>query len=537
MSQEQNFELATWWNEQSFEGKDLFQLDESGALILQSHSNVKERLIANVTAETADAVIKTLIEKFDAVEARVKELEVEWIATEDKLKLADKVAQLKEYLQTVAAVGDFKKFGALVHDWEHTLYTISEENYAEKLKLTELAEGLAESDEWKDTTQAFKDIAEKWKQTGFANKTKAEKLWSRIEAAKKTFYDRKRKNQDDEQKDMLQNLDLKIDLVEQAETLAASTDWKKTAETFHRLTTEWKTIGHTLNKKNEELWQRFMAAKAAFFDKKKEHTSQVQEEQEHNFSLKLVLIEKAEALQHSTEWSATSQAYAALLEEWKKTGRVAQHKADELWKRFTDAQEIFYEAKRAHTERIRTEQENNYQQKKTLHDRAQEIKNSTHWGDTTAEMITLLEDWKKIGMIPREYGDKLWESFSAARKHFFARKDANREQRKQQYEAGKAARIEQIKSMAPQLKREIQEEEEKLADFKNGLENITPGKKAAELRTHLEALIADGHIKLKRLKEKYDAAVKEAELVDKDEEQTVTEQSQNDTEQVTPSGE
>jgi hypothetical protein len=526
MSQEQNFDLIAWWKEQSFDGKELFELDEQGAIILKAHSNVKERTIANIDAETAEAVVKTLCEKYDQVKARVKEMEVEWLATEDKLKVADKVGHLKEYLQTVAALGNFAQPAALVHDWEHTIYTIQEENYAAKLKLTEVAESLANSDQWKETTQAFKDITEQWKHTGYVNKSRTDKLWNRIESAKQQFYDRKRAHHEDEEKDLLQNLDLKIDLVEQAETLAASTEWKKTADAFHRLTAEWKTIGHTLNKKNEELWQRFMAAKSAFFDKKKEHTSQVQEEQDKNYEVKMALVEKAEAMQHSTDWSATSQAYAALMEEWKKTGRVPHQKSDEIWKRFTDAQEMFFDAKRAHTDKIRAEQDQNYEKKKALLERAEYLKNSNHWGEATAEMVTLLEDWKKIGMIPREYGDKLWESFNAARKHFFARKDANREQRKQYYEAHKTARIEQIKNMVPQLRKEIKEEEEKLIDFKHALDNITPGKKAEELRLHLTTLIADCNAKIKRLYEKHEAAKVEADIIDSKENEENVESSE-----------
>jgi hypothetical protein len=518
MSQElQNFDIQAWWSEQSFAGKELYKLDDNGNIVLGKHLNVPERIIANVTADNADTVIKNLVEKFEGVEARVKEMEVEWMATEDKLRLADKVSNLKDFLNHAVAIGDFEKAGQLVHDWEHTLYTLSEEVYQAKLKIAELAESLASGEQWKETTQFFKDVAEKWKQSGHLDRSRNEKLWNKIEKAREAFFERKRKHHEDEEKYMLQNLDLKMDLVEQAEALVSSTEWKKTTDTFHRLTAEWKTIGHTLNKKNEELWQRFMAAKGAFFDRKKEHSSLVQQEQEHNYEIKVALAEKAEALKDSTEWNATAQAYAALMEEWKKTGRVPHEKSDELWKRFTDAQEHFFEAKRQHSDKLRSSLENNYTQKKVLLERAEELKNSTHWGETTAEMVTLMEEWKKIGPVPREYGDKLWESFNAARKYFFARKDANREQRKKQFEAHKSARVQHVKNMVHQLEREIKEEEEKIEDFRNGLENITPGKKAEELRTHLETLIADCSVRLKRLHEKYEAAKIEAEATDKKE--------------------
>ena len=60
--------------------------------------------------------------------------------------------------------------------------------------------------------------------------------------------------------------------------------------------------------------------------------------------------------------------------------------------------------------------------------------------------------------------------------------------------------------MVGKLEDDLREEEEKLVDFRNAIENITPGKKAAELRAHLEKLIAEGEQKIKRLKEKFETA-------------------------------
>lgn len=506
MSQEQNFDLHGWWNAQAFTGKELYKLDDSGTLTLTEHSNVKQREVAHITAENADTIYKTLTEKYAAAEAKVKEMEIEWLATEDKLRLAEKIHHLREHLNTIHALGDMLRLGLVVHDWEHIIYLRSEEVYAEKLKLVEQAEALAESTEWKETTQAFKDITEKWKNSGMLDRNRNDKLWNRIEAAKTTFYDRKRVHHQEEEKDLLHNLDLKLDLVERAEALANSQEWKKTTEVFHKLTDEWKTIGHTLSKKNEELWQRFIAAKSVFFDKKREHAARVQTEHAANYAVKLAIVERAEGLKESQQWNVATQEYATLMEEWKKTGRTSHEKGEELWQRFTEARDHFFNAKRKHTEDIRTEQEDNYTKKKALLDRAERIKNATQWSDTTAEMNELMEEWKKIGNAGKAHSNKLWEDFLAARKHFFNRKDASRDMRRQQHETHKAARIDQAKGFIMRLEGEIHEEEAKLADFKVDVQNITPGKKADELRKHLEQLIVDGAQKIKRLQEKLAAA-------------------------------
>jgi hypothetical protein len=503
--QEQRIDIMSWWSGISFDGKESFTLFEDGRLVLNAGESGKDRLIAELTAENCAEQISSLGEKYYQLKGRVAELATEWDAAEDKMKVADKVSQLKHHLTHTPFIGNVDQLTAVLAPWEAVINEIQEAFYAARLKLAEQAEQLVESTEWKETSAALRDIVEQWKQSGHTDKHRSDKLWNRIEAARTAFMDRKQKHFEEQEKDLLINLDLKLDLVEQAESLVNSTEWRKTSETFHRLTNEWKTIGHTLNKKNEELWQRFIASKAAFFDRKRAHSEKIHVEQEQNQILKTALVEKAEALRDSTDWNATSVAMTGLLEEWKKTGRVNGEKGDELWAKFMAAQDQFFTAKKAHTDEIRATHEHNYNLKMELLRRAEQIRNSTNWSDTTAELNELLDEWKTIGPVAREHSNKIWEDFLAARKHFFARKDANRDQRKQHFENTKATRIVQAKEMVAKMLTDIKEEEEKLVDFRVALENITPGKKADELKKHLEQLLADGVQKIKRLKEKYDA--------------------------------
>lgn len=505
MSQELTFDLSSWWNGISFDGKELFTLTDDGKLTIYAGKDGKERVLAEVTADNAETVLEPLKEKFASLQTKVNELNTEWNNTEDKLKLADKVHQLKNQILSANALGNVEALATALAPAEQEIAKRYDENYAYRLKLAEEAETLAEASEWKETTNALRELIEKWKASGHTDKQRSDKLWSRIDAARNKFNERKQKYFEDQEKDLLGNLDLKLDLVEQAESLINSVEWKKTSETFHRLTNEWKTIGHTLSKKNEELWQRFIAAKSAFFDRKREHSDRIAQEQEQHFIVKSALVEKAEALKESKEWNNTAIAYAALMEEWKKAGRVGGEKGDDLWNRFLAAQDHFFTAKKRHTEEIRIMHEANLARKTELLQRAERIKNSTNWNDTTAELNELLDEWKTIGPVAREHSNKIWEEFIAARKHFFARKDANREQRKQHFEQIKTVRSVQAREMVAKLLTDIKEEEDKLVDFKSALENITPGKKADELRKHLEQLLVDGEQKIRRLKEKYDA--------------------------------
>ena len=511
MDQETLEALKNWWNEVSFEGKEIYRLEDNGDLVLTKGVSNTERVIANLAPDTADAVLKTLVEKYNEAAARIKELQVEWVATEDKLKLIGKVERTKDYLLHTAAVGPVQDLFREVTEWEKVLHQLTGENYNSKLKLAQQAEELADSENFKEGAKAFKDLTELWKQIGYVDKDRNDKLWDRIEAAKTKFFDRKRQFQEDHGKEMLQNLDLKMELVEKAEKLAASEEWKEATEVFRKLMDEWKTVGRTMHDKNEALWQRFIAAKNAFFDRKKEHSDNIHKEQENNAVLKQAIIDKALVLQDSTKWNATSDAYEELMEEWKKVGRVAGELGEELWQKFQAAKDVFFKAKRAHFETARVSMEDNLTRKMAILNRAESLKNSTQWSDTTAEMNELMDEWKSIGPVPRAQSEDIWQRFLAARKNFFERKDASREKRKEQFEKHKTERVAQTHNFVQTLQDEIKEHEEELADFKNGLENITPGKKAAELREHLENLIKEVGAKIEKKRAKLEDARKQSE--------------------------
>lgn len=501
--------LPDWWNTISFNGKENYYLRESGELVLKQTPFSGERVIANFTTDNADIALKALLDKFPEVEARIKELQAEWDAIDDKTKLVGKVERMKEYMKHANAVGDIHTLIQPLLTMVKAIEMMEEENYQVKLKLVQEAETLADSDTWKETTQKLRDLGDQWKHTGHVDKTRNDELWNRLEAAKNKFFDRKRQNQEDVEKDLLQNLDLKMELVDKAESLAASEDWRNTTEIFRQLMEDWKKIGRTLHDKNEELWNRFINAKNNFYDRKKVHFESIQQEQEANVILKEQLIEKAEAMKDSHEWNVTSQAYAELMEQWKSIGKVPIEKSEELWGRFNGAKEQFFQAKRQHFESVKVSLEDNYAQKMALLKRAEVLQHSRQWREATEEMNELLAEWKKIGPVAREHSNAIWEQFIGARKKFFARKDEDREKRQQHVEKQRSGRLQQMHGFVLKLEDELKEEQEKLDDFRNGIQNITPGHKEAELRAHLEKLIAQTEHKVKHKEEKLEEVRKQ----------------------------
>jgi len=492
------------WNELNFAGKEFCSLNEEQELVLNATAYSPVRRLSVVTIENLTTVAAALAEKFREVEGKMQELETEWQQADDKLKLSGKIARLKDYLQRANAIGDYAPVYRSLQQKEKEVQDLCEAHYAEKLKLAEKAEALKDSEDWKATTEAFRVIVEEWKHAVPADKGRSEKLWERIEQARNHFYERKRQHHEKMEQDMMQNLDLKLEICETAEQHAHSENWRKSSDVMKELMDKWKTIGRVASaEKNEELWNRFINARNTFFDRKKQHFEQIQQEQENNYTLKLALVEKAEALSSSTDWKETTQALAAIMEEWKTIGKVPFEKADELWNRLQAARDKFFSAKRQSAQEFKINLEDNYAQKLALLNRAEQLKNSDNWREATEEMNDLMQEWKKIGHIPREYGDEIWERFIAARHHFFNRKDADRDRRRARFQNQLDSRFQQTRQFLDKIRAELKEEENKLADFRESLNNTTgSGVKEEELRKHLESLIAQIEKKIPARKEK-----------------------------------
>lgn len=481
--------LKIWWDAKLFPGKEYCSLQDNGALTV---APFPEKIVSTLNVHTGDAVIQSLLDKFKDLLHKVAELEKEWQETEDKLKLSSKISRLKEHLSGAHAIGDFKALLDQLNHWEADVTARIEENYKAKLSLVTTAEALAvENNNWKDVTQKLRDIADSWKLLGFVDKKRNEALWDRLEAVRNKFFEQKRVHQDDVEKDMLQNLDLKMEIVEKAEALAASENWKETTEAMKQLLAEWKNTGRTIPEKNEALWQRFITASNAFFDRKKQHSDRIQVEQEANYALKLAIVEKAELIKDSTDWTITAQAFNQLMADWKAIGHVPAEHSTVLWQRFDAAKDVFYQAKRSQADAYKTMLEDNYAAKMALIERAELIKNSNNWRETSDEMNQLFEQWKQIGHVGKEHSEVLWERFLQARKHFFNRKDEDRERRKQHFEKVKEDRVQQTKNFLDTLIRESTEETAQIAEFKENLANTGDGPKADEIRTHLNNLIAE----------------------------------------------
>ena len=215
-----------------------------------------------------------------------------------------------------------------------------QENLEEKTKLCEQVEAIAEkevksSNEWNQLSSEIEEIQKKWRTIGFATKKENQKIYDRFRAACDKFFARKREYYSQFKDSMNENMDKKIALIEKAEALKDSKEWKKTTEALIELQKQWKEIGAVPRKKSEQLWKRFRAACDAFFTER-DKNSKPENDYYGNLKAKRALIDEINAYE-SKGAEADQEAAREFAEKWRAIGFVPYKEKENVQKAYSEA--------------------------------------------------------------------------------------------------------------------------------------------------------------------------------------------------------
>ncbi len=216
-----------------------------------------------------------------------------------------------------------------------------QENLVKKQALCERLEEIAakevsSSAEWNALSKEIEELQEQWRKIGFATKKENQKIYDRFRAACDAFFARKREHYNSVKGGMNENLEKKLALIEQAEAIKGSTEWKKTTDQFISLQKQWKEIGAVPRKKSEQLWKRFRAACDEFFANRDANASS-ENDFYGNLKAKKKLIEEILAYELSENESENSDAMRAFSERWNAIGHVPFKEKDNIISEYREA--------------------------------------------------------------------------------------------------------------------------------------------------------------------------------------------------------
>ena len=288
-------------------------------------------------------------------------------------------------------------------------------NLEAKTRLCEAAEKLAEEEDVISAFHQLQKLHQEFREVGPVAKELREEIWQRFKAASTVINKRHQQHFEDLRAREEENLAKKTALCEKVEAICAeenknSADWERHTKEIIEIQTEWKTIGFAPQKMNVKIFERFRAACDTFFANKAEHFKTMKDTFRVNAEKKRALIEKAKALQDSTEWRSTSDKLIALQKEWKTIGMVPKKLGDQLWEEFLAACNKFFEARNAAGAGQRSEERENLEKKQDVIARLKQVAEEA--GDNLqAKVQALVEEYNAIGHVPFKEKDKLYKEY------------------------------------------------------------------------------------------------------------------------------
>ena len=196
-------------------------------------------------------------------------------------------------------------------------------------------------------------------------------------------------------------------IVAEAESLAETTEWKRSGDQLRSLLAEWKAAPRLDKKSDDALWKRFSTARTAFDKRRRAHFAELDAQRSGAAEVKEKLIAEAESLSGSTDWAPTATRYRELMTQWKAAGRARRDIEDALWARFRSAQDTFFSARSTVFAARDADLQVNLEKKEALLTEAEALVPVTDPKSARAAMRSIHERWEAIGHVPRPARDKV----------------------------------------------------------------------------------------------------------------------------------
>jgi len=288
-------------------------------------------------------------------------------------------------------------------------------NLGIKNHLCEAAEKLAEEPDVISAFHQLQELHQQFREVGPVAKELRDEVWTRFKAASTIINKRHQQHFDELRAKEEDNLVKKTALCEKVEDIVkdehkGANEWEKLTKEIIDIQAEWKKIGFAPQKMNVKIFERFRAACDDFFSKKAAFFKEMKQRYNENIAKKQSLIEKAEALMESTDWKVTTDKMIALQKEWKTIGAVPKKAGDELWSKFLEACNKFFEARNAANAGTRNEERTNLDKKKAIIRQLKELVEGSV-DDLQEKVKGLVDEYAKIGHVPYKEKDKLYKQY------------------------------------------------------------------------------------------------------------------------------
>jgi len=390
-----------------------------------SDKEKSEKKVANPSKSAVDnkqnKELKNSSKEPKSVEDKVDKAEKKVDKAEKKVEIVEKKVEIVEK----GLKKDEEKKEKLENESE-----TPEVNPAKQLKkkkeiirvLRELVNGV----ENKDTFNNVKDLQNAWKDIGHINNSKDKSLWTTFNALLDRFYDNRSIYFELKDLDRKKNLELKNAICEKAEKLVDNSNIMRAVSSLNELHAEFKHIGPVERDKQEDIWNRLKNASDEVYKKKKDFIANIKESLNENLEKKSKLLDEINKIKNFKsdkfkEWNNKTKEVLSLKDKWNSIGGVPKSSTRNISKEFWNSFKEFFSNKSKFFKKIDDSFKANLDLKKALVDKVNELKSSDDWENTSKEIQSLQQEWKKIGKVPMKNKDSIFKEFKDACDIFYER--------------------------------------------------------------------------------------------------------------------
>tara|TARA_B110000977_G_scaffold102598_1_gene134108 strand:+ start:1647 stop:3353 length:1707 start_codon:yes stop_codon:yes gene_type:complete len=393
-------------------------------IILKLTELLQNKDINAINAEVNEQInsYKSLISEEKLKEKPVEEETTELEQTEEQLSLILENRKMDTRIEElIVTFKDRRKAFKKKKEEEEKVNLISK-----KAILNEFVE-LVENEE--NIGAAFakrKEIQERWRDIGNVPQSSFEGIQAEYSRLNDFFNYNINIYKEIQEHDLKRNYSLKNKIIFDLKELHNEKSIKTLQKSLNTLITDWDEIGPTFQEKWEELKENFWGNVNQLRDKIKAFYVVQSEKLNLNLELKKGLVLKAKefsqlSLSSIKDWNSETEKVVSLQEEWKKIGPVARERNKEIWEEFRAEFDLFFGKKNDYFKDLKKDSSKNLNLKKDIIAKAQEIKLSDDWKNTTIELKKLQENWKNIGHSGKGE-QKYWAQFREACDFFFKNK-------------------------------------------------------------------------------------------------------------------
>ena len=188
--------------------------------------------------------------------------------------------------------------------------------------------------DWQKSIKDIDALRTKYFDAGKLPYSKSESIWKKFKEATKQFNREKNKFYKQEKNSQQKNLQAKLDLIKLAESIKDSEDWETTTNTFKKIQSDWKKIGHVPRKFSDDIWNKFKTSCNYYFDRYHNQKNALSDEQKEIIAQKIAFVEALKVEDYTTKDSLT-----ILMDSWNQFGSTPREsKAVDLqFNRFIDS--------------------------------------------------------------------------------------------------------------------------------------------------------------------------------------------------------